>query len=126
MDDLLNEFLTETSEALAVLDVELVKFEQFHGNIGISFGDLDEGLGVGVTASGEGAGLRDDLRDALTEGEKGTGEDAGGTGEALSARNVHGFFAQCMAREMGGLIEHSKGSDGEIRFAVLFPNATDC
>lgn len=96
------------------------------GNIGISFGDLDEGLGVGVTASGEGAGLRDDLRDALTEGENGTGEDAGGTGAALSARNVHGFFAQCLAREMGGLIEYSKGSDGEIRFAVLFPNATDC
>ncbi len=89
------------------------------GKIGISFGDLDEGLGVGVTASGEGAGLRDDLRDALTEGEK-------ETGDALSARNVHGFFAQCMAREMGGLIEYSRGSDGEIRLAVLFPNATDC
>lgn len=28
MDDLLNEFLTETSESLAVIDVELVKFEQ--------------------------------------------------------------------------------------------------
>ena len=28
MDDLLSEFLTETSEALAILDVELVKFEQ--------------------------------------------------------------------------------------------------
>ena len=28
MDDLLNEFLTETGESLAVLDVELVKFEQ--------------------------------------------------------------------------------------------------
>ena len=28
MDDLLSEFLTETSEALAVLDVELEKFEQ--------------------------------------------------------------------------------------------------
>jgi len=28
MDDLLNEFLTETSESLAVLDVELVKFEK--------------------------------------------------------------------------------------------------
>ena len=28
MDDSLSEFLTETSEALAVLDVELVKFEQ--------------------------------------------------------------------------------------------------
>ncbi len=96
------------------------------GEIGLSFSDLDEGLGVGVTASGEGAGLRADLRDALTEVEKGTDEDAGGTGEALSARNVHGFFAQGMAREMGGLIEHSMGPDGEIRFAVLFPNATDC
>lgn len=96
------------------------------GNIGISFADLDEGLGVGVTASGEGAGLRDDLLAALTEGEKGGGEDAGETGEVLSARNVHGFLAQCMARDLGGLIEHSKGSDGEIRFAVLFPNATDC
>ena len=28
MDDLLNEFLTESSESLAVIDVELVKFEQ--------------------------------------------------------------------------------------------------
>ncbi len=92
------------------------------GKISISFGDLDEGLGVGVTASGEGATLRDDLRDALAEGEKGSD----GGEEVLSARNVHGFFAQCMAREMGGLIEHSKGSDGEIRFAVLFPTATDC
>jgi len=35
MDDLLNEFLTETSEALAVLDVELVKFEQDPTDSGI-------------------------------------------------------------------------------------------
>jgi len=28
MDDLLNEFLTETSESLSILDVQLVKFEQ--------------------------------------------------------------------------------------------------
>ena len=35
MDDLLNEFLTETSESLAVLDVELVKFEQDPGDTGI-------------------------------------------------------------------------------------------
>ncbi len=96
------------------------------GKINIGFSDLDEGLGVGVTATGEGAGLRDDLRDALTEGAKETGNDAGGTGETLSARNVHGFFAQAMAREMGGVIEHSMGPDGEIRFAVLFPKATDC
>ena len=35
MDDLLNEFLTETSESLAVLDVELVKFEQDPGDTSI-------------------------------------------------------------------------------------------
>jgi len=35
MDDLLSEFLTETSESLAVLDVELVKFEQEPGNVEI-------------------------------------------------------------------------------------------
>ena len=29
MDDLLSEFLTETTESLAVIDVELVKFEQY-------------------------------------------------------------------------------------------------
>ena len=118
----------QTSAVKVILNMVLMASESLPrgGNIGISFGDLDEGLGVGVTASGEGAGLRDDLRDALTEGENGTGEDAGGTGAALSARNVHGFLAQCLAREMGGLIEYSKGSDGEIRFAVLFPNATDC
>lgn len=28
MDDLLSEFLTETSESLSILDVQLVKFEQ--------------------------------------------------------------------------------------------------
>lgn len=32
MDDLLSEFLTETSESLAVIDVELVKFEQDPNN----------------------------------------------------------------------------------------------
>ena len=32
MDDLLNEFLTETSESIAVVDAELVKFEQEPNN----------------------------------------------------------------------------------------------
>ena len=35
MDDLLSEFLTETSESLAVLDVELVKLEQNPNDPGI-------------------------------------------------------------------------------------------
>ncbi len=101
------------------------------GAVGVTFGDLDEGLGVGVTAAGENAALRDDIGAALAEGGKGSGgedggcEGGGGEEGALSARNVHGFFAQCMARELGGLIEHSEGQNGEIRLAVLFPNSTD-
>jgi two-component system, chemotaxis family, sensor kinase CheA len=35
MDELLQDFLTETSESLAVLDVELVQFEQDPSNLGI-------------------------------------------------------------------------------------------
>ena len=91
------------------------------GGVGVTFGDLDEGLGIGVTASGESAVLRDDLRQALAEGEKG----AGGENGALSARNVHAYFAQCMARDLGGLIEHSEGQNGEIQFAVIFPDSAD-
>jgi histidine phosphotransferase ChpT len=82
---------------------------------------LPRGGGVGVTASGESAVLRDDLRQALAEGEKG----AGGENGALSARNVHAYFAQCMARDLGGLIEHSEGQNGEIQFAVIFPDSAD-
>ncbi len=90
------------------------------GAVGVTFGDLEEGLGVGVTAAGENAALRDDIGAALAEGQAG-GEEV----RTLSARNVHGFFAQCMAHEMGGLIEHSEGQNGEIRLAVLFPNSPD-
>ncbi len=88
------------------------------GVVGLSFAILDEGLGVGLTASGEGGALREDLRDALAE-------EAGTAGEVLSARNVHAYLAQCVARDLGGLIEHSEGQNGEIQLAVLFPNAAD-
>jgi len=91
------------------------------GDVGVTFGDLDEGLGIGVTASGETAVLRDDLREALAEGEK----DVGGEIGALSARNIHAYFAQCMARKIGGLIEHSEGQTGDIQFAVIFPESSN-
>ena len=87
------------------------------GAVGIEFAVLDEGLGVAVTATGEDARLREDLQSALAEG---------AAAEDLTARNVHGYFAQCLARDSGALIENSRGSDGEIRFAVMFPPATDC
>ena len=87
------------------------------GTVGIEFAVLDEGLGIAVTATGEDARLREDLQSALA---------VGAAAEDLTARNVHGYFAQCLARDSGTLIEHSRGLGGEIRFAVIFSPATDC
>ncbi len=91
------------------------------GHIGVDFADLEDGLGVAVIAAGERPSLGDDIRHAL--GFEG-GLEAGSDG--LTARNVHGFYAQSLARGMGSRIEFSEGSGGGIQFAVLFPKATIC
>ncbi len=84
------------------------------GAVGINFAALDEGLGVAVTANGEGAALKDDMHQAMAE-----------TPGELTAHNVHAHFAQSLAGELGARVEHSAGKEGEIRLAVLFPDATD-
>lgn len=87
------------------------------GTLNLTFAGLDEGLGLALTARGEGAALRDDICDALA---------VNTSAEGLTPRNVHGHFGQTLARDLGGLIEHSQGSDGEIQLAVMFPMTTDC
>ncbi|NQV84430.1 MAG: hypothetical protein HQ494_11485 [Rhodospirillales bacterium] len=89
------------------------------GVVGLSFMQLDEGLGVGLTASGEGATLREDLGRALAQ-------DAGVVADVVTARNVHAYLAQCLACDLGGKIEHSVGLSGEVQLAVLFPNNAVC
>lgn len=84
------------------------------GVVAIRIADLDDGLGVAVTATGDGARLADEIADSLAA-------DVGP--DALSARNVHGHYAQALAQGLGAMIEHSEGGDGEIRLAVLFPAA---
>ncbi len=85
------------------------------GVVGVSFADLDDGLGVAVTAAGEGARLGDNMIPALSEG-------AGP--EDLSARNVHVHYAQSLARDIGATVAHAENSSGEIQLAVLFPDPT--
>ncbi|NQU59719.1 MAG: hypothetical protein HQ512_01180 [Rhodospirillales bacterium] len=87
------------------------------GTVGLNFAALDDGLGMAVLARGEGAALKDDICGSLAEN---------AAADGLTARNVHGYLAQTLARGSGALIEHSQGSDGEIQLAVMFPNATDC
>lgn len=98
-----------------VLNMVLIASESLPrgGMVGVRFAELPEGLGVAVTAEGQGAKLRDDIGTAMADGAE--------AGE-LTARNVHGYFAQVLARDLGALIESSAGQDGEIRLAVLFPS----
>ncbi len=107
----------DPSVVKVVLNLVLIAAESLPrgGDVGVGFAALDDGLGVAVTATGERPSLGDDMRNAL-ELESGT--------DGLTARNVHGFYAQCLAREMGSGIEVSEGSEGDIRFAVLFPHTT--
>jgi len=98
-----------------VLNMVLIASESLPkgGTVGLRFAELPEGLGVAVTAEGQGAKLRDDIGTAMADGAE--------AGE-LTARNVQGYFAQSLARDLGALIEPSAGQDGEIRLAVVFPS----
>ncbi len=80
------------------------------GTIGVQLAALSEGTGIAVTARGNGARLRDDLAQALA---------AGVTPDQLNARNVHGYFAQCLAAAAGGRIEVETDDGCEVRFATI-------
>ena len=82
------------------------------GTVTVHSAVLPEGAGLAVSANGQGANLKDDLALSL---EQDLSEDA------LSARTVHGFFAQQLARAGGGRIETSAEEQDEIRFMALFP-----
>ena len=112
--------LAPPSAIKVILNLVLIASESLPrgGKVCLSFAVLEEGFGVGLTFSGESAALREDLRDALTKNLE-IAEDA------LSARNIHAFLAQCLAYDLGAFIEYSEGSKGDIQLAVLFPNTSD-
>ena len=84
------------------------------GDLQIALGALPEGTGIAVTANGEGASIKDEIARALTP-------DV--AIEELSVHNVHAYFAQCLARQLGGLIETEMGAGGEARLSVLIPTS---
>ncbi|PIW26180.1 MAG: hypothetical protein COW30_16260 [Rhodospirillales bacterium CG15_BIG_FIL_POST_REV_8_21_14_020_66_15] len=82
------------------------------GTVTVHTAALPEGMGLAVSAQGQGAALKSDLA---------VGLETSAPKDALSARNVHAYFAQCLARDGGGRIETSEEAEGEIRFMALFP-----
>jgi histidine phosphotransferase ChpT len=103
-----------------ILNLVLMAFESLPrgGKVRLSFAMLKEGFGVGLTFSGEGATLRDDLIVALKKNKE-------VEVDALSARNIHAYLAQCLAFDLDAFIEHSEGSNGQIQLAILFPITSD-
>ncbi|TCS63479.1 histidine phosphotransferase family protein [Varunaivibrio sulfuroxidans] len=88
------------------------------GRLLCGFGTIEDGFGVAMTASGEGARLSDDDRAAL---------DMNVPVDRLSARNVHVRWGALVAANMGGAIEIDGPAEGaflakenaEVRLAVL-------
>lgn len=103
-----------------ILNLVLIAYESLPrgGKVSLSFALLKEGFGVGLTSSGKGAVLREDLREALNKNKE-------LKIDALSARNIHAYLAQCLAFELGSFIEYSEGINGEIQLAVLFSETND-
>lgn len=71
----------------------------------------EQGLGVAVRAAGNGARLSDDLAAGL---------NPNCPPDTLSARNVHAYWAQCIAQTQGAFLE-AESADNEVQFAVLMP-----
>ncbi|MEO5337272.1 MAG: histidine phosphotransferase family protein [Magnetospirillum sp. WYHS-4] len=82
------------------------------GRLAIHVANLPDGLGVALVAAGPGARFRADVREVLVSQV---------SGDALTARNVHGHYAACLAEDMGAGIEVLEDVPGEVRLAVLLP-----
>lgn len=83
------------------------------GQLSVHAAKLPEGLGLAVSASGEGARLRDDVVDAL----------GASSVHNLTPRNVHGYFTQLLARQLHGQVDLVRENENEIRLTALFPSA---
>lgn len=83
------------------------------GRVAVRAAPMDGGVGVALTAAGQGARLRDGMAQAMAV-------DA--PGAALSAHTVIGGFAQSLARSLGSAVEVHEGADA-VRLAALLPMA---
>ncbi len=82
------------------------------GVVSARFGDLPEGLGIALTASGRGCRFKDDLRFVMSPDPDPS---------ALDARNIHAHFCACLAASLGGAVEVQDRGDGTVQIAALAP-----
>ena len=85
------------------------------GHVGVRLATLPGGLGCAVTARGEGARLRPELRSAA--------EDEA-VEDGLSARTAPACFTGLLARSLNADLELADTRAGEVRIAALVPPAS--
>ena len=85
------------------------------GTLEVHVAALAEGLGVAMTAIGQGARLRSEVQAALQP------EVASAD---LSARTIQGYFAQRLAEHVGTSIETSDTVDDQVRLALVLHGVT--
>ena len=84
------------------------------GGIDVHLTDIPEGIGIALESRGQSARISEDMAAALASN--------AGLGQ-LNAHNVHVYFAQLLARSVGGEIEcQTDPSEESIQIAVLFPH----
>jgi histidine phosphotransferase ChpT len=79
------------------------------GSVSVKLAEVQGGVGLAVAAIGAGAGLREDVAQALTPGE---------AAENLDSRNIHGLLTQLLVLAAGCELEIA-ADEGEVRFAAL-------
>lgn len=82
------------------------------GTLGVRVVGLDEGLGLALTATGEGARLRPELGTAIMP-------DA--AIDDLTVRTVQGYFTRCLATDMKAEVEVDADSSNQVRIATVIP-----
>lgn len=82
------------------------------GTLNFEFAELAEGIGIALTATGDGARLRDGHRAVM--GKRVVVDE-------LTAQTVQAHFASRLAESLGTSIEISRPAEGEIHFAAILP-----
>ncbi len=81
------------------------------GSLAMEISTTGGGLRLEVTASGDRAALRDEVRPALA---------AEATADDLTPRNVQAYFTCRIAERMGGAIDVDEGTPGTVTIAANF------
>ena len=95
---------------LALLGVEALPRG---GSLSVRFADLPDGMGIAMTAFGNNACFKKELRNAMSPNV---------APDELSVRTAQGYFSARLAEQLATSIEISEGPDGSVRLAAVVPS----